>query len=133
LIIGGPIFCVSFFQCIEIVKINNEVHQAKNRPNKLLMNGYYAKVRHPMTTRFFFISLSFFFMFCSLIAIPIILLLGIIFGLITLYEEKKILFPLFDIEYEIYQKKVKFRFFTRKMKFIVFLLIIEMLIGSIFI
>lgn len=72
-------------------------------------------------------------MFCSLIAIPIILFLGIIFGLISLNEEKKILFPLFNIEYEIYQKKVKFRFFTRKMKFIVFLLIIEMVIGSVFI
>jgi protein-S-isoprenylcysteine O-methyltransferase Ste14 len=127
------IFPIAFYQCIEIVKINNQAQDSKNQPKKLLDDGYYAKVRHPMTARFFIIVLSFFFMLSSFIGIPLIVLFAFIFTIITLYEEKKILFPTFGEKYTEYMKKVKYRFFTFKMKLLVLLLIIFLIFGVILI
>ena len=132
MIIGAIIFCISFYQCIEIVKINNQAHKAKNKPRILLENGYYAKVRHPMTTRFLLIIISFFFMICSLIGIALIFLFVLIFILLTLYEEKKILFPIFREKYQEYKNKVNSRFFTIKMKIIIISLFGFMISGAIF-
>jgi len=133
LMVGSIILFISFYQCIEIVKINNQAHEAKNQPKELLDSGYYAKVRHPMTTRFMFIVLGFFFMFSSVISIPLIFFLGIIFTLLSFYEEKKILLPVFGGKYREYIKRVKNRFFTIKMKVLFIVLIIFMAIGAIFI
>lgn len=133
LAIGAIVLFVSFYQCIEIVKINNKAHESKNKPKELLDTGYYAKVRHPMTTRFMLIVLGFFFMFSSIIGIPLILFFGVIFALISLYEEKKILFPTFGEKYRLYVNQVKNRFFTIKMKILFIFLISFMVIGIIFI
>ncbi len=131
--IGAIVLFLSFYQCIEIVKINNEAHESKNRPKELLDTGYYAKVRHPMTTRFILIVLGFFFMFGSIIGILLILFFGLILTLVSIYEEKRILFPFFGEIYREYKTRVKNRFFTIKMKILITFLIIFMLIGSIFI
>jgi len=132
IILGSIVFYLSFFQCIEIIKINNQAHEAKNRPKELLISGYYAKARHPMTARFFLIVLSFFFMIGSLIGIPLILLFALVFALLALYEEKKILFPIFREKYQEYKNKVNSRFFTIKMKIIIISLFGFMISGAIF-
>jgi protein-S-isoprenylcysteine O-methyltransferase Ste14 len=133
LIIGALILFISFYQCIEIVKINNQVHKAKNQPIEILDWGFYAKVRHPMATRFILIVLGFFFMFSSMIGIPLILFFIIFFIIISLYEEKKILYPIFGEKYREYTKEVNNRFFTKKMKIIVVSLFVFMIIGALFI
>ena len=133
IILGSLIFYTTLYQCIEIIKINNQAHEAKNQPKILLDNGYYEKVRHPMTAKFFTIILSFFFMLCSFIGIPLIVLFAFVFTVITLYEEKKILIPTFGEKYMEYMKKVKYRFFTFKMKLIVLLLIIFLIFGVVLI
>ena len=133
LIIGLTIFWISFYQCIEIVKINNKAHETKSQPTILLEDGYYGAVRHPMTTRFLFIIFSFFFMMGSLLGIPFIFLFAFIFVLITFYEEKKILIPTFGNKYKEYMKRVKRRFFTIPMKLILSILVIFIVLGAIFI
>jgi protein-S-isoprenylcysteine O-methyltransferase Ste14 len=133
IIIGGVIFFISFYQCIAIVKINNQVHQTKNQPKELLDSGYYSKVRHPMTSRFILIILAFFFMLSSLIVIPFIILFSLFFLFLTKYEEKKILYPIFEEKYREYIKKVKNRFFTIRLKILILILSIFMMFGVIFI
>lgn len=133
IILGSIVFYLSFFQCIEIIKINNQAHEAKNRPKELLISGYYAKARHPMTARFFLIVLSFFFMIGSLIGIPLILLFALVFALLALYEEKKILFPIFGEKYEEYMQQVKNRFYGINTKILIAFLLMFMVIGVIFI
>ena len=133
IIVGAIIFGVSFFQCIEIVKLNNQVHEAKNQPKELIDYGYYAKVRHPMTSRFFLIVFSFLFMLSSLITIPLIFLFALIFTLISLYEEKKILLPVFNYKYREYMKRVRNRFFTGKLKMLIIFLFCFIIFGAIFI
>ncbi|MFW9999726.1 MAG: hypothetical protein ACFE9Q_10810 [Candidatus Hodarchaeota archaeon] len=86
-----------------------------------------------MTARFFLIILSFFFMISSLIGITLIILFALVFALLTLYEEKKILFPVFGEKYRKYMEQVKNRFFTTKMKIVIIFLIFFMIIGAIFI
>ena len=133
IIVGSLIFAVSFYQCLEIVKINNQAHETKNHPKVILDHGYYAKVRHPMTTRFILIILSFFFILSSLIGIPLIFFFILIFFLITLYEEKKIIIPVFGEKYKEYMKKVKNRYFILKLKIFVVFLIAFMILGAIFV
>ncbi|MFX1378649.1 MAG: methyltransferase family protein [Promethearchaeota archaeon] len=132
IILGALIFSISFYQCIYIVKLNNQAHEAKNHPKILLDQGYYAKVRHPMTSRFILIILAFFFMLGSLLVFPLILLFTLIFFLIALNEEKKILFPIFGQEYQEYMNKVNYRFFTIKTKMILILLFSFMIFGVFF-
>jgi protein-S-isoprenylcysteine O-methyltransferase Ste14 len=133
ILIGAIIFYISFYQCIEIVELNNQVHESKNSPKKLIDYDYYAIVRHPMTSRFLSISTSFFFMLGSLIGIPLIIIINVLFYFFTLIEEKRILIPIFGDEYQTYKRNVKEPFFGKKMKIWYGLLIIFMLIGVFFI
>ncbi|MEJ2279232.1 MAG: methyltransferase [Candidatus Lokiarchaeota archaeon] len=130
--IGAFIFLLGFYQCLKIVKINNQVHNGKNKPNLLLKEGYYAVVRHPMTARFLFIFFAFLFMMGSLFSLLIYILFQVIFLFLTIYEEKKIIYPIFGEEYTAYKKKVKHRFFNRNSVKVLSLLILFMMIGSFF-
>ena len=131
-IIGAILFLIAFYQCLEIVKINNQAHDGKNRPNQLLQEGYYAVVRHPMTTRFLLILLSFCFMMTSLISLFAYLLLHLFFLLITIYEEKRILYPTFGESYTKYKEKVPHRFFNKTIMIIVIPLCTFWISGCIF-
>jgi len=123
LFIGSIIFFISLYQCFIIIRINQEVHIAKNHPGKIIKEGYYGKVRHPMTARFIFITFSFFFMMRSLLGFLIFLfILTLLIG-ITFYEEKNILIPMFEQDYKQYMIQVKERFFTYNVKFVILLLL----------
>jgi protein-S-isoprenylcysteine O-methyltransferase Ste14 len=130
--VGAFIFFLGFYQCLEIVKINNQVHDGKNKPNLLLEKGNYAVVRHPMTARFLIILFSFLFMMGSLFSLLIYFFFQVIFLFLTIYEEKKIIYPIFGEKYTNYKKKVKHRFFNRNSGMALSLLILFMIIGSFF-
>ena len=130
--VGAFIFLIGFYQCLKIVKINNQAHDGKNNPNLLLEEGYYAVVRHPMTSRFLIILFSFLFMMGSLFSLMIYILFQVIFLFLTIYEEKKIISPIFGDKYTAYKKKVRHRFFNRNSGLVLSLLILFMIIGSFF-
>ena len=130
--LGGFLFLLGFYQCLQIVKVNNQAHNGKNKPNHLLEEGYYAVIRHPMMSRFLIILFSFFFMMGSFLSLLILIPFYVIFWLLTIYEEKKIIYPTFGERYTAYKKKVKHRFFNRNSGLILSLLIIFMIIGSFF-
>lgn len=130
--IGAIVFLIAFYQCLEIVRINNQAHSGKNQPNQLLHDGYYAVVRHPMTSRFLLILFSFLFMMSSLISLFLYLPLHLVFLLITLYEEKKILYPTFGEQYAKYKKNVPHRFFNKTTVLLLILLSSFWISGSIF-
>jgi protein-S-isoprenylcysteine O-methyltransferase Ste14 len=132
IILGAPLFLLGFYQCLEIVKINNQAHYGKNEPNSLLEEGYYAVVRHPMMSRFLIILFSFLFMMGSFLSLMIFILFYVIFWLLTKFEEKKIIYPSFGEKYVAYKKKVKHRFFNRNCGLLLSLLITFMIIGSFF-
>ncbi|TFG21881.1 MAG: hypothetical protein EU532_14815 [Promethearchaeota archaeon] len=131
-VIGATVFQIAFYQCLEIVRINNQAHSGKNQPNQLLQDGYYAVVRHPMTARFLLILFSFCFMMSSLISLFLYLPLHLFFLLITIYEEKRILYPMFGETYANYKEKVSHRFFNKIFVVLLILLSIFWICGSIF-
>lgn len=130
--IGAIVFLIAFYQCLEIVRINNQAHSGKNQPNQLLQGGYYAVVRHPMTSRFLLILFSFCFMMGSLISLFLYLPLHIFFLLISIYEEKRILYPTFGESYVKYKEKIPHRFFNKTTILLLILLIIFWISGCIF-
>jgi hypothetical protein len=40
--LGSFIFLLGSYQCLKIVKVNNQAHDGKNKPNTLIEEGYYA-------------------------------------------------------------------------------------------
>lgn len=130
--LGGVLFLLGFYQCLEIVKVNNQVHNEKNKPNTLLEEGYYAVVRHPMMSRFLIILFSFLFMMGSSLSLLIFIPFYVIFWSLSIYEEKKIIYPTFGERYTTYKKKVKYRLFNRNSGLVLSILIIFMIIGSFF-
>jgi len=131
-IIGAIVFLIAFYQCLQIVRINNQAHNGKNQPNQLLQDGYYATVRHPMTSRFLLILFSFCFMMSSLISLFLYLPLHLFFLLMTIYEEKRTLYPIFGESYAKYKDKVPHRFFNKIFMVLLILLSTFWICGFIF-
>ena len=96
---------------IRLMKITAQNHSVKNEksgsPTKLLTNGCYAKVRHPMYGTFIILQSSLLLSLRSFI--------GIIFAIVVVafqyfnaaWEEKKKLIPLFGDDYRVYSSAVR--------------------------
>jgi protein-S-isoprenylcysteine O-methyltransferase Ste14 len=119
---GLIINCYGF---IRLSKITIENHSAKNKenntPNKLLITGYYAKVRHPMYGTFIILQAGFMLSLRSFIGMILALIIVIVQYINAGFEEKSQLIPIFGEEYHQYTKKVRHMLLT-KFEIIVFIL-----------
>ncbi len=95
---------------IRLSKITAQNHSAKSEkgctPNKLLISGYYAKVRHPMYGTFIILQAGFMLSLRSLAGIIIALIIMGFQYVNAIIEEKKQLIPIFNEEYSLYTNNV---------------------------
>lgn len=92
----------------QIISINRSAHASRNNLSNLLHEGYYGKVRYPM---FLFMISGFIFAMCNYITIAIAVVFFLLFLILAIYEEKKMLLPKFGEKYEEYMIVAKGRFF----------------------
>ena len=118
---------INCYGTVNLSKISVQNHSAKNEksntPNKLLVNGYYAKVRHPMYGTFIILQAGFMISLRSLAGMIVALLVVIVQYINAAMEEKKQLVPIFGEEYNLYIKNVRGMLLT-KLEIIVFTLVV---------
>ena len=132
LLLGVFIFTIGMYTVVEIVRVNQRAQAGKNNPTHLLIDGFYSKVRHPMTGMFITILVGVMISLCSVIGLVIIILFILFFHGTTLYEERNWLIPRFGQEYHNYMKEVPKRYFSARHAAILFLIIIFSSIGIVF-
>lgn len=112
---------------VKLPQISVQNHSVKNKnsnkPKKLLVNGYYTKVRHPMYGTFIILQAGLMMSLRSLDGMIIALLIIISQYINATIEEKNQLVPTFGEEYKQYSKKVKAMILT-KLEIIIFSLVI---------
>jgi len=110
---------------IRLSKITVQNHSVRNEkdsaPKELLVNGYYAKVRHPMYGTFIILQAGFMLSLRSFVGIIIALIVLIFQYENAVIEEKKQLIPIFGEEYRLYVKNVN-RILLTKSEIIIFAL-----------
>lgn len=105
------------YATVRLSKITLQNHSARNEkgdtPKKLLTDGCYAKVRHPMYGTFIILQSGFMLSLRSFWGIIIALIIIIFQYANAVREEKKQLVPLFGEEYKLYTKNVNHMLLTR--------------------
>ena len=95
---------------MRLSKITDQNHSVRNEegsdPKKLLVDGYYARVRHPMYGTFILLQAGFMLSLRSFVGIIIAILVFIFQYANAVIEEKKKLIPIFGEEYRFYAKNV---------------------------
>lgn len=129
-IIGLVLMCYGSSRLSLISKQNHRVRdKASEAPVKLLTEGYYSHIRHPMYGTFVIMYASIFIAFHSVIGIIIIVCLYLLQVLNAITEEHNKLIPLFGNEYTEYKTKVKNLIFNKQQYVLFIALIIVTIIG----
>lgn len=116
-LLGLVFFTHGTLRLVEISRQNNGARDSQTRlPVRLLTDGYYGKVRHPMYGSFMLIQAGTLFSLRSLIGLGIAVLVIFIQSINGIVEEKNQLVKIFSEEYELYRKKVKAKYLTGVMK-----------------
>ncbi|WP_320129885.1 methyltransferase [uncultured Sphaerochaeta sp.] len=101
---------------IALAQITKENHQAREKgatnPTRLLTEGKYESVRHPMYATFILLYVSLFIPTRSIYGLLICLVQCMLLYFNARYEDKKVLKPLFQKTYEQYCQQTKKLFFT---------------------
>ncbi|KNZ40844.1 methyltransferase family protein [Acetobacterium bakii] len=101
---------VSCYGTLRLSKITAQNHSARSkngiRPQKLLSDGCYAKVRHPMYGTFIILQAGFMLSLRSFVGMILALLIIVFQYMNAIIEEQKQLKPLFGKEYDWYSKNV---------------------------
>lgn len=121
--IFGIIF--TSYGTMKLSKITVQNHNVRNEkgsaPKELLVDGYYAKVRHPMYGTFIILQAGFMLSLRSFVGIIIALIVLIFQYANAVIEEKKQLKPIFGEEYRLYAENVN-RILLTKSEIIAFAL-----------
>lgn len=100
-----------YYGSVRLFNITIQNHSVKgeseDRPKYLLMDGYYATVRHPMYGTFVILYMGILLSLRSLDGIVLAMLLIVGQYVNAIIEEKKILKPVFYGEYQRYSRQVK--------------------------
>ena len=132
LLLGVFTFTIGIYIVVEIVRVNQRAQAGKNNPTHLLTDGFYSKVRHPMTGMFITILVGVMVSLCSVIGLVIIILFVLFFHGTTLYEEKTWLLPRFGQDYHNYMNEVPKRYFSNVHTIFLILIFLFSSIGIIF-
>lgn len=125
-VLNLPIYMYGVYFIVSSSIANHKGRDQESRePIKLIINGPYSKVRHPMYAGFILIQTGFWLSICSLYGIAILVVLVPIFVFNSYREEKNELIPKFGNEYRRYINKVGLRFFDKKIRvYLIFLMLI---------
>jgi protein-S-isoprenylcysteine O-methyltransferase Ste14 len=107
-------------------------NEKSNTPERLLVTGYYAKVRHPMYGTFIIMQAGFMLSLRSLDGIIIALIIIAVQFINAAIEEKKQLIPIFGEEYKTYAQNVGRMLLTRSEVIALCLVVFLSAVGFIF-
>lgn len=100
-----------YYGSIRLFNITIQNHSVRNKnediPKRLLKDGYYASVRHPMYGTFVILYMGILLSLRSLDGIIIALLMTVGQYVNAIIEEKRVLQPVFHEEYQLYIREVK--------------------------
>lgn len=100
-----------YYGSIRLIKITIQNHSVKNEsgnvPERLLKDGYYAYVRHPMYGTFVILYMGTLLSLRSLNGIIVALLMIAGQYVNAIFEEKRVLKQVFKEEYQLYIREVK--------------------------
>lgn len=130
---GLILFCYSTIKLSKITIQNHSVRNEKsNTPNELLVNGYYAKVRHPMYGTFIMLQAGFMFSLRSLNGIIIAMIIIVLQYVNAVIEERRLLIPTFGEEYKIYTNNVRHMLLTRSEIVVLTIVVLLSIVGLLF-
>jgi protein-S-isoprenylcysteine O-methyltransferase Ste14 len=111
---GLILICYGSIKLSKITIQNHSVRNEKsNTPERLLVTGYYAKVRHPMYGTFIIMQAGFMLSLRSLGGIIIACIIFAFQYVNAVVEEKRLLLPTFGEEYKTYVQNVGRMLLTR--------------------
>lgn len=121
---------------VRLSKITIQNHSAKNKensaPSKLLITGYYDRVRHPMYGTFIILQAGFMLSLRSLIGIILALIIIIFQYMNAMFEEKRQLIPLFGDKYHQYIKNVSRMLLTKAEAIVLIFVLVFSVVGYVF-
>ncbi len=103
--VGTPIVLLSFYFESVAHKALRKAHSQPDEIKKLVTNGIYSKLRHPIYLGRIFVNLGFFIIFPILPMLIVTISFVILWYLMAFYEET-ILIKMFPKKYKKYKKKV---------------------------
>ncbi len=124
-----------YYGSIRLFRITIQNHSVKTEsgdiPKRLLKDGYYAAVRHPMYGTFVVLYMGILLSLRSLDGIIIALLMIVGQYVNAIIEEKRVLQPVFREEYQLYISKVKGILFKKTQIIILTIVLIFCILGFI--
>lgn len=107
----------NLYASLKLAKITAQNHSVKNKkddnPTKLLTDGCYAKVRHPMYGNFIILQSCFLLSLRSLWGIVLALVIAAFQCFNAMREENEKLIPIFKEEYKSYSKSARSMLLTK--------------------
>lgn len=132
-ICGLILICYGNVKLSAITIQNHSVRSEKsNSPEKLLVTGYYAKVRHPMYGTFIILQAGFMLSLRSLDGIIIACIIVAFQYANAAVEERRLLFPAFGEKYKTYTQNVRRMLLTRSEVITLFFVMLLSAVGFIF-
>lgn len=111
-IIAGPLHIYASYHTPHIVRAFRSVQAQRDKPQRLLTEGYYGRVRHPFYAMNMLAIFSLTFALASVYTLVPGLLAVALFTWNGFLDERKWLYPLFGEAYSSYTRKVPARYFT---------------------
>ena len=102
---------IVYYGSVRLIKITIQNHSVRKRsedkPERILKDGFYACVRHPMYGTFVILYMGTFLSLRSLNGIIVALLMTAVQYVNAIFEEKRVLKLVFQEEYQLYIRDVK--------------------------
>lgn len=108
-ILGWVTYLYGSVRLAKISEQNHSVRGKDDRPNRLLMEGCYAELRHPMYGTFVLHYAAVLLALRSLIGVVLVILFTVSQYINASLEEKRKLIPAFNEAYKVYMTKVPHR------------------------
>ena len=111
-IVGGIMILSGFLFHVHAEKNHKQAHEKSDDIAKIVKNGIFSKIRHPLYTSAIIINLGIALAFGVILTL-IIAIVSILHWIMTALKEEEFLLQKFGEEYSLYKKEVRWRFIPR--------------------
>lgn len=111
-IVGGILILSGFLFHVHAEKNHKQAHEKSADISKIVKNGIYSKIRHPLYASAIIINLGIALAFGVILTL-IIAIVSILHWVMTALKEEDFLLQKLGEEYSLYKKEVRWRFIPR--------------------
>ena len=111
-IVGGILILSGLLFHVHAEKNHKQAHEKSADIVKIMKNGIFSKIRHPLYTSAIIINLGIALAFGVILTL-IIAIVSILHWIMTALKEEEFLLQKFGEEYSLYKKEVRWRFIPR--------------------